>query len=54
MVSSDLREVPRVADRTVVLHEGVREAVLDVRAATQQSIMVHATRTHEGAEAAVT
>ena len=46
MVSSDLREVLGVADRIVVLHEGVREAVLDARSATQESIMAHATRTH--------
>ena len=47
MVSSDLREVLGVADRIVVLHEGVREAVLDARGATQEAIMAHATRTHE-------
>ena len=47
MVSSDLREVLGVADRIVVLHEGVLEATLDARTATQESIMAHATRTHE-------
>jgi ABC-type sugar transport system ATPase subunit len=54
MVSSDLREVLGVADRIVVLHEGVREAILDARTATQELIMAHATRTHDDPNAAVT
>jgi D-xylose transport system ATP-binding protein len=47
MVSSDLREVLGAADRIVVLHEGVREAILDARSATQETIMAHATRTSD-------
>jgi ABC-type sugar transport system ATPase subunit len=47
MVSSDLLEVIGVADRIIVLHEGVVEGQLPGRGATQEAIMELATRAAE-------
>jgi len=47
MVSSDLLEVLGVADRILVLHEGVLEGEIQGRGATQEAIMELATRSHE-------
>jgi ribose transport system ATP-binding protein len=47
MVSSDLLEVIGVADRILVLHEGVLEGELPGRGASQEAIMELATRASE-------
>jgi putative multiple sugar transport system ATP-binding protein len=49
MVSSDLLEVLGVADRILVMHEGVLEGELSGRTATQEAIMTLATRAAEPA-----
>jgi len=51
MVSSDLLEVIGVADRILVLHEGVLEGELAGRGASQEAIMELATRAAEGERA---
>ncbi len=47
MVSSDLLEVLGVADRILVLHEGVLEGEIQGARRTQEAIMELATRSHE-------
>lgn len=47
LISSELPEVIGMADRVIVMHEGVVTAILNASEATQERIMMHATGTNE-------